>query len=61
MLVKAMVNQGVSPSSQVPTLATIVWDFTSINPPKFHGSQIDEYPQNFIDKAYKIVAIMGVP
>lgn len=32
-----------------------------MNPLKYHGSKVDEDPMEFIDEAYWIVAIMGVP
>ena len=31
-----------------------------INPSVFHGSKVDEDPQEFIDEVYKILSIMGV-
>src|ERR1051325_2561195 len=31
-----------------------------INPPVFHGSKVDEDPQEFIDEVCKILTIMGV-
>ncbi|WMV30312.1 hypothetical protein MTR67_023697 [Solanum verrucosum] len=37
-----------------------VRDFTRMNPSDFHGSKVDEDPQEFIDEIYKIVEIMGV-
>jgi len=44
----------------VPTPASRVRDFTRMNPPEFHGSKLDEDPQDFIDEIYKILDIMGV-
>ncbi|WMV18323.1 hypothetical protein MTR67_011708 [Solanum verrucosum] len=35
-------------------------DFTRTNPPEFHGSKVDEDLQEFINKVYKIVGIMGL-
>lgn len=32
-----------------------------MNPPKYHGSKVDEDPMEFIDKAYRIMVIVGVP
>lgn len=40
--------------------ATLVWDFMRMNPPRFYGSKVDEDLQEFMDKVYKILAIMGV-
>ena len=37
-----------------------VRDFARMNPPKFHGSIVEEDPQRFIDEVYKVRAIMGV-
>uniref|UniRef100_M1DP35 Gag-pol polyprotein n=1 Tax=Solanum tuberosum TaxID=4113 RepID=M1DP35_SOLTU len=34
--------------------ASRVRDFTTMNPPKFHGSKVEEDPQNFIDEVSKI-------
>lgn len=31
-----------------------------MNPPKFYGSKVDEYPSGFIDEVYKVLAIIGV-
>jgi len=31
-----------------------------MNPPKFHGSKVEENPHEFIDKVYKVLDIMGV-
>ncbi|XP_049364235.1 uncharacterized protein LOC125828989 [Solanum verrucosum] len=40
--------------------ASIVRDFAKMNPLEFYGSKLEEDPQEFIDKAYKVLAIMGV-
>ncbi|WMV13937.1 hypothetical protein MTR67_007322 [Solanum verrucosum] len=40
--------------------ASRVRDFTRINPPKFHGSKVQEDPQEFIDEVYKVLLIRGV-
>uniref|UniRef100_M1DR41 Uncharacterized protein n=1 Tax=Solanum tuberosum TaxID=4113 RepID=M1DR41_SOLTU len=42
------------------TSMTRIREFTWINLPEFHGSKVDEYPQEFIDEVYKIVGIMGL-
>ncbi|XP_055818539.1 uncharacterized protein LOC129887455 [Solanum dulcamara] len=60
MLSKVVTNQGIVASPNVPTPASRVRDFTRMNPPEFHGSKVDEDPQEFIDEVYKIVSIMGV-
>ena len=31
-----------------------------MNPPTFHGTKVDEYPQGFIDEVFKVVDAMGV-
>lgn len=54
-----MANQGVAPP-QVPTIATRIQELMRMNPSEFHGYKVDEGPKKFIDKAYKIVVIMGV-
>ncbi|WMV50725.1 hypothetical protein MTR67_044110 [Solanum verrucosum] len=41
-------------------MASRVRDFMRMNPPKFNGSKVEENPQEFIDKLYKILDIMGV-
>ncbi|WMV49842.1 hypothetical protein MTR67_043227 [Solanum verrucosum] len=49
----------VAPVKQnVGTAAMRIRDFSMMNPPEFHGSKIDEDPQDFIDKVYKIVGII---
>uniref|UniRef100_M1DTD9 Gag-pol polyprotein n=1 Tax=Solanum tuberosum TaxID=4113 RepID=M1DTD9_SOLTU len=48
----------VNPS--MSTTEARVRDFTRMNPPKFHGSKLEENPQEFIDEVYKILVIMGV-
>lgn len=42
------------------TTTSRVRDFARMNPAEFHGFKVDEDSQDFIDKVYKIVAIMGV-
>lgn len=41
-------------------MAIRIWDLIIMKPPEFHGSKMDVDPQEFIDEAYKIMAIMGV-
>ena len=31
-----------------------------MNPPKFHGSEVEEDPQEFIDEIYKVLMIIKV-
>uniref|UniRef100_M1DJU4 Zinc knuckle family protein n=1 Tax=Solanum tuberosum TaxID=4113 RepID=M1DJU4_SOLTU len=50
-------NALVNPN--VGTTTTRIWDFTRMNPLKFHGSKVDEDPQEFIDEFYKIVGDIG--
>ena len=57
MLTNVMVNQA---RRQASTPASRVRDFTRMNPPKFHGSQVDEDPQAFVDEVARVVTIMGV-
>ncbi|WMV51369.1 hypothetical protein MTR67_044754 [Solanum verrucosum] len=38
--------------------AARIKDFTRMNPLEFHGSKVDEDPQQFIDEMYKIVEVM---
>ncbi|WMV54508.1 hypothetical protein MTR67_047893 [Solanum verrucosum] len=45
---------------RVGTTTTRVRDFIRMNPLEFHGSNIEEYPQQFIDEVYKVLMIMGV-
>ncbi|WMV37224.1 hypothetical protein MTR67_030609 [Solanum verrucosum] len=45
-------NALVNPN--VGTTTSKIRDFTRMNPLKFHGSKVDEDPQEFIDEVYKI-------
>jgi len=47
-------------NANMGTTATRIRDFTRMKPSEFHGSKVDEDPQEFIDKVYKIVGIMEV-
>lgn len=44
----------------VPNPVDGVGDFARMNPSKFYGSKIDEDAQEFIDKIYKVLTIMGL-
>ncbi|WMV18528.1 hypothetical protein MTR67_011913 [Solanum verrucosum] len=44
----------------VGMMASRVTNFTRMNPPKFHGFEVEEDPQEFIDEVDKELAIMGV-
>ncbi|WMV57914.1 hypothetical protein MTR67_051299 [Solanum verrucosum] len=48
----------MKPSAGMTT--TRIRDFTRMNPLEFYGSKVNEDPQEFIDKLYKIMEIMGV-
>ena len=41
-------------------MASHLRDFTRMNPPMYFGSKVDEDPQDFLDKIYKILFAMGV-
>uniref|UniRef100_M1DKB0 Gag-pol polyprotein n=1 Tax=Solanum tuberosum TaxID=4113 RepID=M1DKB0_SOLTU len=45
-------NRGVV--THVNLAALRVRDFSRMNPPKFHGSKVEEDPQRLIDKFYKV-------
>lgn len=52
------VNQGdVAPN--VEMIRTKVWHYMSMSSSEFHHLKMDEDPQEFVDKVYKILAIMG--
>lgn len=59
LLAQVMANQGAQ-APHALTLASTVRDFMRMNRTKFHGSKVDEDPQEFIDEVYKVLAIMGV-
>ncbi|WMV46269.1 hypothetical protein MTR67_039654 [Solanum verrucosum] len=44
----------------VGTAATRVRDFTRMNPLEFHGSKVEDDPQELIDEVYKVLMIIGV-
>lgn len=49
-VVTTQVNQGAVAPLNVVSMATIVTDFTRINPLKFHRSKVDEDPKNLLMK-----------
>ena len=62
MAMMAQVNREVLPreNQHASTMATHLRDFTRINPPMYFGSKVDEDPQDFLGKFYKILFAMGV-
>ena len=53
-------NLGVGPQPTASTTASRIRDFMRTNPLTFHGTKVDEDPQVFIDKIFKVVDDMGV-
>uniref|UniRef100_M1E052 Gag-pol polyprotein n=1 Tax=Solanum tuberosum TaxID=4113 RepID=M1E052_SOLTU len=54
---KAQANREVNVLMK-PNMCTMmakIRDFTRMNPSEFHGSKVEEDPQEFIDEVYKIV------
>uniref|UniRef100_M1DCD2 Gag-pol polyprotein n=1 Tax=Solanum tuberosum TaxID=4113 RepID=M1DCD2_SOLTU len=47
-------------AEQVSNAEFRVRDFTRMNPPEFHGSKVEEDPQEFSDEVYKVLMIMEV-
>ena len=43
-----------------PNATSRIRDFTRINPLTFYGSKVEEDPQGFIYKGFKVVDVMGV-
>ncbi|XP_049372827.1 uncharacterized protein LOC125837798 [Solanum verrucosum] len=50
----------VTMNSVLGTTTTRVREFTRINPLEFHGSTVEEDPQEFIDEVYNVLMIKGV-
>lgn len=64
MFDQSMVNQvniEVVLPPKVSTPDTRIQDFVIMNPPKYHVSKVDEDLVEFLDKAYCIMIVMGVP
>ncbi|MDV3190807.1 MAG: hypothetical protein Q8838_02780, partial [Candidatus Phytoplasma australasiaticum] len=62
ILACAMTNQ-INPGAQAPyapTPVSRVQDFTRRNPLEFHKSKAEEDPQEFIDKVYKVLSVIGI-
>ena len=56
----AHANQGGGPQPYASTPPSRILDFMRMNPPNVHGTKVDEHPQSFIDKVFKVVDAMGV-
>uniref|UniRef100_M1DZH8 Gag-pol polyprotein n=1 Tax=Solanum tuberosum TaxID=4113 RepID=M1DZH8_SOLTU len=59
------VNEGVPPQGlQGPHVFIYAGAMTNVeirmNPPVFHGSKVEEDPQEFIDEIYKVLDAMGL-
>ena len=53
-------NQGFGPQPYANTPASRIRDFIRTNPPTFHGTKFEDYPQGFIDEFFKVVDAIGV-
>lgn len=56
----AQANKEGVPQPNASTPVSTIRDFMRMNPPTFHGTKVDEDPQGFIDKVFKVVDAMGV-
>ena len=55
----AQANLGVGPQPNASNPTSRIRDFMRMNPPIFHGTKVDEYPQGFICEVFKVVDSMG--
>ena len=60
MMAQANRDVAVPMSSNVAMAEARVRDFTRMMSTKFHGSMVEEDPQEFIDEVYKVLMFMGV-
>lgn len=58
--IRQLGQQGDCGTSSSPTSAARVCDFIQMIPLEFHGSKIDEDPIDFIEEAYRVVAVIGI-
>ena len=58
----AQANRNVAPHhhQQVTTMASLLRNFTRMNPPIFYGTKVDEDPQEFLDENHMVLYAMGV-
>lgn len=47
-------------NSNVGTKTSRIRDFSRMNHSKFHDSNVDKDPQEFVDEVHKILEIVGV-
>ena len=52
-------NLVVGPQPNASTTTSRIRDFMRMNHPTFHGTNVDEDPQGFIDEVFKVVDAMG--
>lgn len=64
MLAQALANQAnrkIAIPPQVPNSSTHIRDFKRMCPLEFHRSKMEEDPIDFIDEAYWVEVVMGIP